>query len=177
MKKNLCSLTILLFAVLLAGSAFAAAEFQIVSFELPKNLVSVDASGSVVVDAVVKIRNIGEDPGDATVEVVVTDAEGNEMSLVPAVFPASSSNLAAGATDEHSFAVTVLGSWEPGLYSFYANVDDGGPPLHGPILRTLTLAIIKPPPVPELPIFLVPLAAFSVLAFLFFSRKKHSNRL
>ncbi len=158
----------LLFALLFAGSAFAAAEFQIVSFDLSEFFVSVEASDSVNVDAIVKFRNIGEDSGDATIEIIVKNAK----DVVIDTKSTSSLNLASGASDELVLAFSISGTWEAGLYSFYANVDDGGPPLHGPILRTLTLAIIKPPPVPELPIFLVPLAAFSVLAFLFFAKKK-----
>jgi len=147
-----------------------AAEFQIVSFDLSEFFVSVDAGDSVVVDAVVKIRNIGGDAGDAFVEIVVKDMDGVAMLAVP--LTASSPDLAVGASDEHAFVVSVLGSWEPDIYTFYANVGDGSPPLHDQKLKTLTLALIKPAPVPELPLFLVPLAAFSVLTMLFFAGKR-----
>ena len=163
----------LLFALLFAGNAFAAAEFQIVSFDLSENFVSLDVAGSVNVDAIVNIRNIGEDAGDATIEVVVKDSKG----VVIDTGITSSLNLASGASDSLVLSFVVLGTWDVGIYTFYANVGDGVPPLHDQKLRTLTLAVIKPPPVPEFPWFLVPLAAFSVLAFLFFAGKKHSSKL
>ena len=155
-------------------NAAQAALFQIVSFDLSEFFVSVEADDSVNVNAIVKIRNIGGDAGDAFVEIVVKDMDGVVMLAVP--LTASSPDLAVGASDEHAFVVSVLGSWEPDIYTFYANVGDGSPPLHDQKLKTLTIALIQPAPVPELPLFLVPLAAFSVLAFLFFVQRKDFSK-
>ena len=64
---------LLLFALLFAGSAFAAAEFQIISFDLSENLVSVASGDSVDVEAVVRIRNIGDAGGNETLTIVLKD--------------------------------------------------------------------------------------------------------
>ena len=159
----------LLFALLFAGSAFAAAEFQIISFDLSENLVSVASGDSVDVNAVVKIRNIGDAGGNETLTIVLKD----NKNIVKTTMSAPSTTLVSNEIEEHSLTFTIPGTWDAGIYSFYASVyDDSDGLLDDQKLKTLTLAISKPPPVPELPILLVPLAAFSVLAFLFFSGRK-----
>ena len=175
---------LLIFTLLFAGSAFAAAKFQIVSFDLFDDTselislpVAVDAGSSVDVTAVVTIRNIGDAAGNAVVNVIIKNMKGDEMVLTPPLSSWTSTNLASDDRDNHSFVVDVPGSWGAGLYSFYANVNDGAPPLHDQELKTLTLAITKPNPIPELDFVFIPLLALSVLAVLFFADKRHSGKI
>ncbi len=161
------------------------AEFQIVSFNLVNDsgelvsLISVEEGGSVPVSAVVTIRNIGADPGDVVVEIVVKDIKGNPMLVVPVTD--SSLDLSGGNSVEHIFVINVPADFdssrEPDVYTFYANVGDGSPPLNDQKLKTLTLAITKPAPVPELDFVFIPLLALSVLTVLFFADKKYSSKL
>ncbi len=159
----------LLFVLFFAGNAFAQAEFQIFSFDLSDTFVSVGPAGSVNVDVDVVIRNIGDTDGSTTVGLVVKDSAGVQKFIASSL---SSIPVAVGNTDNHNFTVNVQGNWGPGLYFFYPTVGDGIPSLHAQKFKTLTLFISKPPPVPEFSVLLLPLIAFSVLAFLFFSGKK-----
>ncbi len=184
MKKVYFLLFVL--TLLFAGSAFAAAEFQIVLFDLVDadtgesiSLVSVKAADSVDVEAVVRIRNIGSDAGDETLTIVVKNDQG--VSIPPSK-SAPSTNLnpldSAGDSTDHTLTFTIPGTWKAGLYSFYATVyNDTDGLSDGQELKTLTLVIIKPPPVPELDFVFIPLLALSVLAVLFFADKRQSGKL
>ncbi len=183
MKKVYFLLFVL--TLLFAGSAFAAAEFQIVLFDLVDadtgesiSLVSVKAADSVDVEAVVRIRNIGSDAGDETLTIVIKDSKG----VVLDTNTATSTNLnplgSAGDSTDHTLTFTIPGSWEAGLYSFYATVYNNTDGLSdGQELKTLTLVLITPPPVPELDFVFIPLLALSVLAVLFFADKRQSGKL
>lgn len=148
-------------------------RFQIVSFELQPNVSIMEDSGREQVNAVAKVENNGGD-ADARVEITVESLKGVTKAgpLNATKFVPGDSIMQFDETDGLFFEVD--GTWEMGNYKVYANVYDKEDTLYDQVMRVLTVAV-KRTPVPEISLLLLPLIAFSILAIIFFSRKKQEN--
>jgi hypothetical protein len=147
-----------------------APAFQITSFELAPNIVTLDESNlPQSVTASISVANNGAE-GEAVVRLEVFGPQSGESGLVEL---SESRVIAASSEQSFSFTFDVDNSWPAENYFAYARVFDTETPpnLHDVIMRVLTVNLKRPVPVPELDLLLVPLIALSALALLYAGRK------
>ncbi len=144
-------------------------DFHIASFDILPNSVFVESGFSEVVEATVTVSNWGVSDF-ATVELDVINPEGvskiTKSTLPKAV---GSSPVVFGPTPPDNLFFNVNSDWEPGRYALYARVYDASGVLHdSSSVKYLTVALVKPAPVPDFNILILPL----LLAFVVFILRK-----
>jgi len=149
-------------------SCLSPTDFHIASFEISPNAVLVKADDTKAVGATVEVSNWGG-LANAVVVIEVLKPDGTTMVLLPLVSKSVGSSaevFGPGPPDNLSF--DVVDSWESGLYAVYTRVYDASGDLHDSGVKYLSVGLVKPLPVPDFSILLLPL----MLAFVLFVLRK-----